>query len=47
MATGLPLLTYGLAEIGSTGTFTTSEVIVPVVLGLMLIAAFVFHALRI
>jgi len=47
MATGLPLLTYGLAEIGATGTFTTSKVIVPIALGLMLIAAFVFHALRI
>jgi EmrB/QacA subfamily drug resistance transporter len=47
MATGLPLLTYGLAEIGAIGTFTTSKVIVPIALGLMLIAAFVFHALRI
>ena len=29
MATGLPLLTYGLAEIGVTGSFTSAKVIVP------------------
>jgi len=47
MATGLPLLTYGLAEIGSLGTFASSKVIVPIVLGLVLIAVFAVHALRI
>ncbi len=47
MATGLPLLTYGLAEIGITGSFTSVKVIVPIILGLLLIAAFVLHALRI
>ena len=26
LATGLPLLTYGLAEIGATGTFTSPKV---------------------
>jgi EmrB/QacA subfamily drug resistance transporter len=47
MATGLPLLTYGLAEIGVTGGFTSVKVIVPIVLGLALVAAFVLHALRV
>ncbi|HWF72908.1 MAG TPA: MDR family MFS transporter [Solirubrobacteraceae bacterium] len=46
MATGLPLLTYGLAEIGSTGSFTATKVVVPIVIGLVLIAVFVRHALR-
>ena len=47
MAGGLPLLTYGLAEIGSTGGLTGAKVIVPGLAGLALIALFVMHALRI
>jgi EmrB/QacA subfamily drug resistance transporter len=47
MATGLPLLTYGLAEIGVTGSFTATKVVVPCLAGLALIAAFVMHALRV
>ena len=47
MSTGLPILTYGLAEIGSTGGFSSPKVIVPIVLGLVLIAAFAVHALRV
>jgi EmrB/QacA subfamily drug resistance transporter len=47
MATGLPLLTYGLAEIGITGSFTSVKVVVPIILGLVLVAAFVLHALKI
>jgi EmrB/QacA subfamily drug resistance transporter len=47
MATGLPLVTYGLAEIGVTGGFTSVKVIVPIVLGIALVAAFVLHALRV
>jgi EmrB/QacA subfamily drug resistance transporter len=47
MATGLPLVTYGLAEIGSTGGVSSVKVIVPIVLGLALVAAFVLHALRV
>ena len=47
MATGLPLLTYGLAEIGSTGSFTSTKVVVPIILSLLLIGAFAIHALRI
>ncbi len=45
MALGMPLLTYGLAEIGTVGTFASARVIVPVVAGLALIAAFIWHAL--
>jgi EmrB/QacA subfamily drug resistance transporter len=47
MATGLPLLTYGLAEIGVTGGFSSVKVIVPCIAGVALVAAFVRHALRV
>src|ERR671939_1781273 len=47
MVTGLPLLTYGLAEIGTTGTFTSLKVILPCLAGLALIALFAVHALRV
>jgi EmrB/QacA subfamily drug resistance transporter len=46
MATGLPLFTYGLAEIGTLGTFDSAKVIVPILAGVALIVAFVLHALR-
>ena len=46
MASGLPLLTYGLAELGSTGTFGSPRVIIPCLVGLGLVGAFVVHALR-
>jgi EmrB/QacA subfamily drug resistance transporter len=47
MATGLPLLTYGLAEIGTTGTFGFTHVILPCLVGLALIGWFILHALRV
>ncbi|MBV9918253.1 MAG: multidrug efflux MFS transporter [Solirubrobacterales bacterium] len=47
MSIGLPLLTYGLAEVGSTGTFTSVKVVLPLLAGLALIALFAVHALRI
>jgi EmrB/QacA subfamily drug resistance transporter len=47
MATGLPLLTYGLAQVGETGSFTATKVVVPIVAGLALIAVFARHALRV
>jgi EmrB/QacA subfamily drug resistance transporter len=47
MATGLPLLTYGLAEVGTTGSFTATKVVLPLIAGLVLIALFVAHALRV
>jgi EmrB/QacA subfamily drug resistance transporter len=46
MASGLVLLTYGLAEIGSTGKFTSPKVVIPCLAGLALLGVFVFHALR-
>ena len=46
MAAGLPLLTYGLAEVGSTGSFTSPKVIFPILSGLVLIGLFIVHALR-
>jgi EmrB/QacA subfamily drug resistance transporter len=46
MATGMPLLTYGLAEIGTKGTFDSSSVIGPLVLGVALLVAFVWHCTR-
>jgi EmrB/QacA subfamily drug resistance transporter len=47
MATGLPLITYGLAEIGTTGSFTSDKVVLPIIGGLLLVAVFAWHALRI
>jgi EmrB/QacA subfamily drug resistance transporter len=46
MATGLPLITYGLTEIGTTGSFSSLKVVIPIVLGIVLVTTFVFHALR-
>jgi len=46
MALGVPLLTYGLAEIGATGSFTSPRAVFPVIGGLVLIATFAAHALR-
>jgi EmrB/QacA subfamily drug resistance transporter len=46
IATGMPAITYGLAEIGTTGGFSSAKVIVPFVLGVSLVAAFCVHALR-
>jgi EmrB/QacA subfamily drug resistance transporter len=47
MATGLPLFTYGLAEIGKTGSFTATSVLLPGLAGIALVVAFVLHALRV
>jgi EmrB/QacA subfamily drug resistance transporter len=47
MATGLPLITYGLAEIGSTGSFTSPKVVFPLLIGLVLVGAFIWHALHV
>ncbi len=47
VAVGLPLFTYGLAEVGSTGGFTSSKVILPGLAGLALVAMFILHALRV
>jgi EmrB/QacA subfamily drug resistance transporter len=45
IATGLPLVLYGVSEIASTHSFTSSKVIVPVLAGIALVCAFVVHAL--
>jgi EmrB/QacA subfamily drug resistance transporter len=47
MSGGAALLTYGLAEIGSTGSFTSVKVIAPCLVGLALIALFAYIAWRI
>jgi EmrB/QacA subfamily drug resistance transporter len=47
MATGLPLITYGLAEVGSSGSFTSDKVILPILAGVALVALFCRHALRV
>lgn len=47
MATGLPLFTYGLAEIGSTGSFTAAKVVIPIIAGVLLIGTFAVYALRV
>jgi EmrB/QacA subfamily drug resistance transporter len=47
IATGLPLLTYGLAEIGITGGFSSAKVSLPIIAGIVLIGAFILHALRV
>src|SRR3954447_9367274 len=46
VVTGMPLITYGLAEIGSPGGFSSPKVIVPIVAGLALVVLFVLHAKR-
>jgi EmrB/QacA subfamily drug resistance transporter len=46
MAIGLPLLTYGIAEIGITGMFGSTKVVLPCIAGVALVVAFAVHALR-
>ncbi len=46
LVTGMPAIVYGLAEIGSRGTFKSPAVVAPIAAGLALLAAFVLHALR-
>lgn len=47
MATGLPLITYGLTEVGIAGSFVAAKVVIPFIVGLALVAAFARHALRV
>src|SRR5947208_1718009 len=46
LVTGMPLITYGLAEVGKTGGFSSAKVTVPIVAGLGLVALFIAHARR-
>jgi EmrB/QacA subfamily drug resistance transporter len=47
MSIGLVAITYGLAEAGTYYSFSNSHVWVPVLVGVVLVAVFAFHALRI
>jgi EmrB/QacA subfamily drug resistance transporter len=47
LAAGMPLITYGLAEVGTTGGFSSPKVIGPIVGGIGLVVWFVLHALRV
>jgi EmrB/QacA subfamily drug resistance transporter len=46
LVTSMPLIVYGLAEIGTKESFTAPTVIWPIVVGAALSVAFVWHALR-
>jgi EmrB/QacA subfamily drug resistance transporter len=46
VVTGMPLITYGLAEIGTTGGFSSAKVIAPILGGLALVGLFIAHARR-
>jgi EmrB/QacA subfamily drug resistance transporter len=43
---GLALMIYGLAESSSSGGFGSDKVLIPLVVGIALLCAFVWHALR-
>jgi EmrB/QacA subfamily drug resistance transporter len=47
MSTGLVSITYGLAEAGTYHSFSNAHVWAPVVVGLVLVTWFAFHALRV
>jgi EmrB/QacA subfamily drug resistance transporter len=46
MSGGLVGITYGLAEIGTRGTFDSPQVYVPIIVGILLVGAFVVHAIH-
>jgi EmrB/QacA subfamily drug resistance transporter len=47
LSPGLAALVYSLAEVGTTGSFTSTSVVFSFVLGVVLMTGFVFHALHI
>jgi EmrB/QacA subfamily drug resistance transporter len=47
LSPGLAALVYALAEVGTTGSFTSTSVLVSFVLGVVLMAGFIMHALHI
>jgi len=47
LVTGMPLITYGLAEIGKTGGFSSAKVLAPIIGGLALVGLFIAHARRV
>jgi EmrB/QacA subfamily drug resistance transporter len=46
LATSMPLIVYGLSEIGTKGSFTAPTVVWPIVVGIVLSGVFIWHALR-
>jgi EmrB/QacA subfamily drug resistance transporter len=46
LSPGLALVLYGVSTIPEEGTFASAKVLIPMVIGLLLMAGFVFHALR-
>jgi Na+/melibiose symporter-like transporter len=46
LSPGLALLIYGLAETNSAGGFESPKVLVPMMVGVVLLEGFVWHALR-
>ena len=46
LSPGLALVIYGLAETNAAGGFASAKVLVPLVAGLVLLGAFVWHPLR-
>ncbi|HEY5383779.1 MAG TPA: DHA2 family efflux MFS transporter permease subunit [Acidimicrobiales bacterium] len=47
LSPGLAALVYSLAEVGTTGSFTSMSVVISFVLGVVLMAGFIAHALHI
>jgi EmrB/QacA subfamily drug resistance transporter len=47
LSPGLAALVYSLAEVGTTGSFTSASVVISFVLGLVLMTAFILHALHV
>ena len=46
LSPGLAALVYSLSEVGTTGCFTSTSVLVSFVLGVVLMVGFILHALR-
>jgi EmrB/QacA subfamily drug resistance transporter len=47
LSVGVPLIVYGLAEIGQQGTLMVAQAYAPLLIGAVLVTAFVIHALRV
>ncbi len=47
LSPGLAALVYALSEVGTTGSFTSTSVVVSFVLGVALLATFILHALHV
>ncbi len=47
LSPGLAALVYSLAEVGTTGSFTSTSVIISFAIGIVLMTGFIFHALHI